>query len=53
MTMKMKNKGKKNSTELASKLSQKEIIKRINRSTRNSYKYFDLLISKKGYEPSR
>lgn len=42
-----------NRKELASTLSQKDIIKRINRSTRNSIRYFDLLISRKGYEPSR
>lgn len=27
-------------------LSQKEIVKRINKSTRKSYQYFDLLIKK-------
>ncbi len=27
-------------------LSQREIIRRINKSTRKSYKYFDLLIQK-------
>ncbi len=51
--MKMKMIKKKYSKELASPLTQKDIIKKINKSTRNSYKYFDLLLSKKGYEPSR
>lgn len=36
----IKRKNPRQSLEL---LSQKEIIKRINKSTRRSYKYFDLL----------
>lgn len=35
-------------------LSQKEIIKRINNSTRKSYKYFELLVwGKDGYESTK
>lgn len=50
MTTKSKEIGNKKSRKSPTFLSQAEIIRKINQSTRNSYKYFELLVeSKNGY----
>ena len=50
MTMKMKDIRKRKNRKSPTVLSQAEIIKRINRSTRKSYKLFELLTwSRDGY----
>lgn len=46
--MKMNSSKRKNPQTTLDLLSQKELIKRINKSTRNSYKYLDQLIWRGG-----
>lgn len=46
MAMQIKNLDKKKSQDSLTVLSQKELAKRINKSTRQSYKYLEALIWK-------
>lgn len=46
MAIKIKKVRKRYAPKPLDSLSQKEIINRINRSTRNSYKYFNLLLNR-------